>query len=121
MSARPAQVTRAVARASLIAPIIMAACALLGCGAGGNWGPWPAYYGVHATMTGLVGSGLTLQTYYSQTGVATICTLPRGVTGAQSISCAGGPSATPYDIAVRTQPSNPSQTCVVTNGAGNRP
>ncbi len=68
-------------------------------------------YGVGGTVSGLAGSGLQLQ---------------NGVAGAAIPIAANGagqtylslPSNTPYNILVKTQPTTPSQTCVVANPTG---
>ncbi len=68
-------------------------------------------YGVGGTVSGLAGSGLQLQ---------------NGVAGAAIPIAANGagqtylslPSNTPYNIMVKTQPTTPSQTCVVANPSG---
>jgi 6-phosphogluconolactonase (cycloisomerase 2 family) len=67
------------------------------------------YYTVAGSVTGLVGSGLVLQTNggnnvpASSAGTYTFATLASG---------------TPYTVTVMTQPSNPAQTCTVANDTG---
>jgi hypothetical protein len=69
---------------------------------------------VGGSLSGLVGSGLTLQDsgtswlgrYNGPTANATNLFF-------ENVTPFGG-----YDITVRTQPTNPSQTCVVANGMG---
>ena len=97
---------------------VFAAAALIGChgGFGGCLlcGPVPRVQdNLEGTLSGLVGSGLTLQN--------------NGAAGFQlNGSTANGTSVvfavvlfnTAYDLTVQTQPTNPSQTCVVANGTG---
>jgi 6-phosphogluconolactonase len=88
---------------------------LAGCGSGlGGRNLFGPVYSVGGTVTDLAGSGLTLQI---NPGAGT-CTIPRGVSGAQASFCFAGGQGQAYNITVRTQPSYPSQTCVVANGAG---
>lgn len=67
-------------------------------------------YTVGGTVTGLEGSGLVLQNssgkYLSVTASGSF-TFPSGLDNGAS-----------YSVTVRTQPSNPSQTCTVTNATG---
>jgi hypothetical protein len=88
---------------------------LIGCGGGGGRidleGPFADDLG--GTLSGLVGSRLTLQD------------------NSMALSQLNGPAAngtnlvfgladfnTSYDVTVATQPTNPSQSCVVANGTG---
>jgi len=103
--------------------ILYAAFALVACGGGGGRPPCngpteggiclEAQYTVGGTVSGLAGSGLVLS----------------NVTGAgpdsAAISANGSftfstkyATSDVYDVSVSTQPVNPSQTCVVTNGSG---
>ncbi len=70
--------------------------------------------GLTATVSGLAGTGLTLQntTNGDSLPVAANGTVvfPVGVGNGQA-----------YNVAVTAQPTNPTQTCVVTNGAGTAP
>jgi 6-phosphogluconolactonase len=70
----------------------------------------PFGYGVNGTVDGLVGSGLVLQTNGFTTPVR------HGANG--SYQFAFLQPGTAYDVTVAAQPSNPLQTCVVTNGSG---
>lgn len=64
---------------------------------------------VGGTITGLAGSGLVLQ----NNGAGNL-TLPSGSTTYSFTVASGGP----YAVSVLTQPSNPTQTCVVSNASG---
>jgi 6-phosphogluconolactonase (cycloisomerase 2 family) len=68
-------------------------------------------YSVGGTVSGLAGAGLTLQS--AGAGSVTVnangsFTLPTGL-----------PPGAPYAVAITAQPSSPTQTCSVTNAAGN--
>jgi DNA-binding beta-propeller fold protein YncE len=101
---------------------LLAAVAVLtltgsGCG-GGGYGAIlspPPSYTLGGTVSGLDGSGLVLQ----NNGVANGSTIGRAANGTYpdltGDSLANG---TAYNVTVKTQPTNPSQTCVVTNGMG---
>jgi hypothetical protein len=65
---------------------------------------------ISATVTGLAGQGLVLQ----NNGADDIAVSANG-TYSFSISI---PSGAAYNVTVRTQPSNPAQTCNVINGSG---
>jgi 6-phosphogluconolactonase len=75
---------------------------------GGDAAPAPATYTVGGSVTGLSGSGLVLQNNGGNN-------LPIGGPGTFSFSAplSGGAS---YAVSVFTQPSNPTQTCVVSAG-----
>ena len=99
--------------ALLGAAFLMAACSGLkptSTGSGGSGGETGTGYTIGGQVTGLSGSGLVLvdngtdTLSISGTGAVTF-TFKTSVTGA-------------YDVTVQTQPSNPSQTCVVTQGSG---
>src|SRR3979490_2859035 len=88
-----------------------------GCG-GGGYGAIlsiPPSYTLGGTVSGLAGSGLVLQ----DNGVANGSTIGRAA-NVPFPDLTGGRIAngTPYNVTVKTQPTNPSQTCVVTNGMG---
>ena len=95
---------------------------LSGCGGGGssggfntsppppNGGPAPSTFKVGGTVTGLRGTGLVLQNNGTQDfGV----TADGNFLFPDSVASGSG-----YVISVHTQPSAPSQTCVVTNASG---
>jgi len=96
--------------AVLVAVAVILASA---CGGGGSDGdtppPPPPTYSVSGTVTGLVGSGLTLSN-----GGASVTVSSNGVVLIAS-SLASGAS---YTVSVNTHPTNPSQICTVTNGSG---
>ncbi len=101
----------------LTAVALSATCALglAACGGGGGGSsssppPPPAAYTVGATVSGLSGAGLAL----SNNGSDTVSVSASGaVTFGKSLAAGSA-----YSVAVVTQPSSPSQTCVVANGAG---
>jgi 6-phosphogluconolactonase len=64
------------------------------------------------TVTGLVGSGFEVHTAPNQTG-QNMDVFANGAQVLGTVNC-----NTPYDLTVASQPTNPSQTCVVANGAG---
>ena len=99
---------------------LFAIAALTGCHPGGGFDDCPVQGGcgprtevnLGGTLSGLVGSRLTLQNNPtmglpfngpSYNGIETFLTVHFN---------------TPYNVTVQTQPTNPSQTCVVTNGMG---
>jgi 6-phosphogluconolactonase (cycloisomerase 2 family) len=91
---------------------------LSACGGGGGGGgggnpnpPQPApTFNVSGSVTGLAGSGLTLQ----NNGGSVIAVPADG----QFTAAAAATSGTAYNVTVATQPTNPSQMCTVANGAG---
>lgn len=109
----------------LIAHLVIAALALAACGGtptGSNWGGGSsagggststgtgATYTIGGTVTDLSGGGLVLldngTDALSITGTGTVAfTFATAVSGA-------------YNVTVKTQPTNPIQTCNVTNGSG---
>jgi len=85
--------------------MLLAACS------GGSSSSMPmASYTVGSTVDGLSGSGLVLQ---NNGGSSLAVSLPGAFTVAAGLS-----SGAAYSVAVATQPSSPTQTCVVTNGSG---
>jgi 6-phosphogluconolactonase len=101
-------------RGSLAIALLSATAAMVGCdgGSGSANGdpPMMSTYTVSATVTGLSGQGLVLELNGSQDKtVATdgTVTFPSGLmTGAA------------YAVTVKTQPTDPTQTCVLTGGTG---
>jgi hypothetical protein len=82
---------------------------LAGCG-GGSHGAQSPTYTVGGTVFGLAGSGLQLQL----NGGSTLAVISSGPFAFRT----GLNSGAPYSVTVATQPSSPSQTCVVTRGSG---
>src|SRR6266850_5272447 len=81
---------------------------LNGCG-GGDSAPT---YAIGGTISGLVGSRLALRN-----NGATVSIAP-GRNGQVPDFFSDLPDGASYDVTVATQPTTPSQTCVVTNGKG---
>jgi 6-phosphogluconolactonase len=103
-----------MSRSVLLAALIGAAT-LAGCGGGGSCdhcGP-ATHYTLGGTVSGLAGSRLTLV----NNGVA-IGTFGYAANGSYPAFSGSYISGTSYAVTVQTQPTNPSQTCVVTNGTG---
>lgn len=89
-----------------------AALALSACGGDGtDGGGSPVTYTVAGTVTGLTGSGLVL----SDNGGDNLSVTANGEFKF-TIALAKGMA---YNVAAASQPSNPSQNCVVRNGTGN--
>jgi hypothetical protein len=66
-------------------------------------------YTISGTISGLAGTGLQLQNSGTTQTIAS---------GATTFSFTGVPSGSAYNVTVLTQPTNPTQTCTVTNGSG---
>jgi Big-like domain-containing protein len=97
--------------ASLISAV--ASFALTACGGGGGSAvpPLPTTYSITASVTGLLGSGLTLKLASGT---------PVNVSGNGVVTLATDLSTgTAYSVTIDTQPINPVQTCSVTGGSGN--
>ncbi len=95
-------IVRRVRAASCLAIVALAGC-------GGGDGPPPSY-ALSVTVSGLAGSGLILLNNGGDTlAVATngMFTFATQLTGGMA-----------YTVTIHTQPANPSQTCLVTNGSG---
>jgi len=94
---------------------VMAACSGVKAtsgGGGGGGGTTPTTYTIGGTVTGLTGSGLVL----ADNGTDTLTITGTGTvsfTFTKAVASGGA-----YAVTVGTQPSNPSQTCTVTNGSG---
>ncbi|MFZ3264074.1 MAG: Ig-like domain-containing protein [Terriglobales bacterium] len=69
-------------------------------------------YTIGGTISGYTGSGLVLQDNGGNN--LTVTSGATAFTFSQAIA-----SGSPYSVTVLTQPSNPAQTCLVTNGSGN--
>jgi 6-phosphogluconolactonase len=95
---------------------VLAAAILIlnGCDGGGCDDCSPAGVGltIDANINGLVGSRLAL----SNNGVTV--TIAPGTTGKVAALFSGLANGASYKVTVATQPTNPSQSCVVTNGQG---
>lgn len=94
-----------------------AACALVACGSGGGFKSGPTY-SVGGTVSGLQGSGLTLQVSFPETHGFYSCPIARAANGLHVSLCLAGPTGEQYSYVVLVQPSYPSQTCVVANAVG---
>src|SRR5579862_4135737 len=93
---------------------VLAAAILIlnGCGGGSCDHCSPASYTIGAGINGLVGSRLAL----SNNGVTV--TIAPGATGQVAALFSGLANGASYGVTVATQPTSPSQSCVVTNGQG---
>jgi hypothetical protein len=95
-------------------PLILALLALTACGGGGGSGSTPAppsaMYSVGGYVAGLTGSGLSL----SYNGGAAVAISSNGAFTAATDVAAG----TAYSVTVVGQPTNPAQTCAVSNDSG---
>ncbi len=102
---------------SLLAALV-AVLTLTGNGCGGGYGAIlspPLSYTLGGTVSGLTGSGLVLQ----NNGVANGSTIARAANGTYpDLTGDRLANGTAYNVTVKTQPTNPSQTCVVMNGMG---
>ncbi len=83
---------------------------LAACSGGGNSSTPMTTYTVGGMVTGISGFGLILQ---NNGGSSLAVSLPGAFTFAGGLS-----SGAAYSVTVATQPSTPTQTCVVTNGSG---
>ena len=83
---------------------------LCSCGGGGSSGP----HTVSVKVSGLVGSRLALQLNGTASGSA----IGPAANGSYSNLFSSLASGTAYNITVATQPTTPSQTCIVQNGSG---
>jgi 6-phosphogluconolactonase len=98
-------------RTSSIAASVYVLLALVACGGDGNGGGSTVTYTLGGTISGLTGSGLVL-----------------GNNGADDLAVTANgafkfaipvPNDTAYSVTVLTQPSDPSQNCVISNGTDN--
>src|SRR5215831_3866954 len=104
-------------RASNLTSIAVVAFVLTAC-SGGSSSSMPSStppvppptYSIGGTISGLSGSGLVLQ----NNGANDLAVSESGVANFVTAAASG----TAYNITVKTQPTNPSQTCSVANGAG---
>src|SRR5947207_4352663 len=98
----------------LAAVVLIGLAQLAGCGGGGggnNTPPVPTYT-IGGAIAGLTGSGLVLQL----NGGSNLPVSPNATAFTFVTQLAGGAA---YAVSVLTQPTNPSQTCTVSNGSGN--
>src|SRR5271170_6300334 len=79
---------------------------LVGCGS-------PTQVNLGGTLSGLVGSRFTLQNNSAES-----FQVSGPASNGTQVTFAVAPFNTAYNLTVQTQPTNPSQTCVVTNGTG---
>jgi hypothetical protein len=84
---------------------------LTGCGTSGPKPPDPTMYTVGGTVTGLTGTGLVLQNNAGNN----LTVSAKAKSFAFSTAVASGSA---YKVSVLTQPSSPTQSCVVTGGSG---
>lgn len=90
--------------AMALTSLVLAAC---GGGGGGNAVPT---YSVGGTVTGLAGGALVLQ----NAGLNNLTVSANGAFTFSNLLASG----TNYSVTVATQPTNPAQTCTVSNGSG---
>jgi 6-phosphogluconolactonase len=95
----------------VVMSVLITVSTLTGCHGGGGSSPVMVAFDdkLGGTLRGLVGSGLVLQDPIQLNGP-----------GANGTNVLFGSASlnTNYDLAIETQPTNPSQTCVVANGTG---
>src|SRR5882762_8831755 len=99
----------------LAAVVLIVFAQLAGCGGGGGGGggtPPPPTYTIGGTIAGLTGSGLVLQLNGGSN-------LPVNANATAFTFVTQLASGAAYTVGVLTQPTNPSQTCTVSNGSGN--
>jgi len=92
----------------------LAVCCLASCGSGSGSGSvqnQQTTYTIGGTVSGLSGSGLVLQDNGGNN--LTVATGASNFTFSTSLA-----SGSSYSVTVLTQPSNPAQTCTVSNGSG---
>ncbi len=105
-----------------IGSVTVLALLMVGCGGGGGGSassppPPPANYTVGGTVTGLTGSGLVLMFSDSALSGPHSISLAVSASGGFTFSPAV-PQGSGYTVYVGTQPSSPTQNCVVTNDTG---
>ena len=114
MTSKRVQVSTTLPYLAVIPLIILGILSILATGGVGGGGaapaPAPQTFTVGGTVPVLSGSGLVLQ---NNGGDA----LPISGNGAFAFATALA-DATAYNVTVLTQPTNPTQTCTVTNGSG---
>ena len=80
--------------------------------------PFATAYAVGGTVTGLTGTGLTLQYNADNVSLPSIDQLNANGTFVFDASRTSAISGTVYGVSIVNQPTNPAQTCVVVNGSG---
>jgi len=97
----------------LTAVVLIALAQLTGCGGGGGGGgPSVPTYTIGGTIANLTGSGLVLQLNGGGN-------LPVNANATAFTFITQLAAGAMYNVSVLTQPTNPSQTCTVSNGSGN--
>ena len=97
----------------LTAVVLIALAQLDGCGGGSSSSaPPPPTYTIGGTIANLTGSGLVLQLNGGGN-------LPVNANATAFTFIAQLAAGAMYNVSVLTQPTNPSQTCTVSNGSGN--
>jgi hypothetical protein len=100
--------------AAIVMLILSVTAILAGCGGGGSaattQNQTPTTYTIGGSVSGLTGSGLVLQ---NSGGNNLSVTANGNFTFSTAIT-----SGAAYSVTVQTQPSNPTQNCMVTNGSG---
>lgn len=95
--------------------LLMAACSGLKTGSSTGGGGTGTTYTISGSVSGLTGTGLQLLDTIngSTTDTLTVTAGATSFTFAMAV-----PTGQTYAVTVKTQPTNPSQTCTVTNGTG---
>jgi 6-phosphogluconolactonase (cycloisomerase 2 family) len=109
----PSAASRAASIAAALLTVTLASCGGGGYGGGGGTTPPPpppTQYSIGGTVSGLSGTGLVLQ---DNGGDNLTVTANGAFTFATKVNSGGA-----YAVTVLTQPTNPAQTCTVTNGSG---
>jgi hypothetical protein len=96
---------------SFVILLLVVSLFLTGCGTSGPTPPDPTTYTIGGTVTGLTGTGLVLQ----NSGGNNLTVSAKATSFAFPTALASGSA---YKVTVLTQPSSPTQSCVVTGGSG---
>lgn len=91
--------------------IVLTGAFVAGCNGGSGGGTPPEMHSVGGSIAGLSGTGLVL----ANNGGASLSVSPGVGTFTFATSVASGRS---FNVTVATQPTGPSQTCVVAHGSG---
>jgi 6-phosphogluconolactonase len=94
-------------RARTLVGVVSLSLLLIGCD---DQTDTPPTYTIGGTVSGLAGSGLTLQN-----GLGGIISVAKNAT---TFEFSALPEGISYQVAIRQQPGGPGQTCAVSNGAG---